>query len=415
MPGSAAKVVITERQQVVLRKMSTATTAAQRLVQRATIILLAFAGLTNEAIAGQVGLERHQIGLWRRRWQRAFNDLVRIECTEDAPAALRHAIEEVLTDEPRPGSPGKFTAEQITLLFALACEPPGNSGLPITHWTGAELAAEAVQRGLVASISASQVNRLLREAHLQPHRSRYWLNTTEKDPEQFEAQVQIVCACYHDAPQLYFHHDTHTICVDEMTGIQALERIATTLAMKPGQSERREFEYKRHGTLTLIGNFHVVRGELIAPTLGPTRTEADFATHIEQMIELDPEARYVFVLDNLNTHCSATLVELVARWCGITDDLGQKGKRGVLKSMKSRQEFLVEQSHRIRFVYTPKHSSWLNQIEIVFGVIMRKVVRRGSFTSVEDLRTKLLAFIDYFNQVFAKPFKWTYTGRPLQA
>jgi transposase len=195
MPGSAAKVVITERQQVVLRKMSTATTAAQRLVQRATIILLAFAGQTNEAIAAQVGLERHQIGLWRRRWQRAFNDLVRSECTEDAPAALRHAIEEVLTDEPRPGSPGKFTAEQITLLFALACEPPGNSGLPITHWTGAELAAEAVQRGLVESISASQVNRLLREAHLQPHRSRYWLNTTEKDPEQFEAQVQVVCAC----------------------------------------------------------------------------------------------------------------------------------------------------------------------------------------------------------------------------
>ena len=107
-------------------------------------------------------------------------------------------------------------------------------------------------------------------------------------------------------------------------------------------------------------------------------------------------------------------MELVARRCGITDDLGQKGKRGVLQSMKSRQEFLVEQSHRIRLVYTPKHSSWLNQIEIVFGVIMRKVVRRGNFTSAEDLRTKLLAFIDYFNQVFAKPFKWTYTGRPLQ-
>jgi len=415
MPGSAAKVVITERQQVVLRKMSTATTVAKRLVQRATIIVLAFAGLTTEAIAGQVGLERHQIGIWRRRWQRAFNDLVRIECTEDSPAALRHAIEEVLTDEPRPGSPGKFTAEQITLLFALACEPPAKSGLPITHWTGAELAAEAVQRGFVESISASQVNRLLREAQLQPHRSRYWLNTTEKDPELFEAQVQIVCACYHDAPQLYSYHDTHTICVDEMTGIQALERVAITLAMKPGQSERREFEYKRNGTLTLIGNLHVVLGELIAPTLGPTRTEADFATHIEQTIELDPEARYVFVLDNLNTHCSATLVELVARRCGTTDDLGQKGKRGVLKSMKSRQEFLSEPSHRIRFVYTPKHSSWLNQIEIVFGVIMRKVVRRGSFTSVEDLRTKLLAFIDYFNQVFAKPFRWTYTGRPLQA
>jgi transposase len=414
MPGSAAKVVLTERQQVVLRKMSTAPTVAQRLVQRATIILLAFAGWTNEDLAGRVGLERHQVGLWRRRWQRAFSDLVRIECTEDSAATLRHAIEAVLTDEPRPGSPGKFTAEQITLLFALACEPPEKSGLPITHWTGAELAAEAIQRGLVESISVSQVNRLLREAELQPHRSRYWLNTTEKDPEQFQAQVQIVCACYHDAPQLYFHHDTHTISVDEMTGIQALERMATTLPMKPGRTERREFEYKRNGTLTLIGNFHVVMGELIAPTLGPTRTEADFASHIEQTIELDPEARYVFVLDNLNTHCSATMVELVARWCGLEDDLGKKGMRGVLKSMKSRQEFLSELSHRIRFVYTPKHSSWLNQIEIVFGVIMRKVVRRGRFTSVDDLRTKLLAFIDYFNQVFAKPFKWTYTGRPLQ-
>ncbi len=415
MSGSAAKVVITERQQVVLGKMSTATTVAKRLVQRATIRLLAFAGLTNEDIAGRVGLERHQIGIWRRRWQRAFNALVRIECTADSAAALRHAIEEVLTDEPRPGCPGKFTAEQITLLFALACEPPEKSGLPITHGTGAALAAEAVQRGLVESLSVSPVNRLLRAAERQPPRSRYWLNTTEKDPELFQTQVQIVWACSHDAPQRYCHHDTHTLSVDEMTGIQALERIATTLPMKPGQTERREFEYKRHGTLTLIGNFHVVTGELIAPTLGPTRTEADFATHSEQTIALAPQARYVFVLDNLNIHCSATLVELVARRCGIKDDLGQKGKRGVLKSMKSRQEFLLEQSHRLRFVYTPQHSSWLNQIEIVFGVIMRKVVRRGSFPSVDDLRTKLLAFIDYFNQVFAKPFKWTYTGRPLQA
>jgi transposase len=414
MPGSAAKVVITQRQQTVLRKLSTATTVAKRLVQRATIILLAFAGLANQDIAGQLGLERHQIGIWRRRWQRAFNDLVRIECTQDSPAQLRHAIEAVLTDQPRPGSPGKFTAEPITLLFALACQPPEKSGLPITHWTGAELAAEAVKRGIVESISASQVNRLLREAELHPHKSRYWLNTTEKDPELFEAQVQIVCACYHDAPQLYYYHDTHTIWVDEMTGIQALERIATTLPMKPGQIELREFEYKRHGTLTLIGNFHVVTGELIAPNLGATRTEADFATHIEQTIQLDPEARYVFVLDNLNIHCSATLVELVARLCGVEDELGKKGQRGILKSQKSRQEFLADLSHRIRFVYTPKHSSWLNQIEIVFGVKMRKVIRRGSFPSVDDLRRKLLAFIDYFNQVFAKPFKWTYTGRPLQ-
>jgi transposase len=327
MAGSAAKVVISERQQKVLRKLSTATTVAKRLVQRAAIILRAFAGVANQDIAKQVGLGRCQVGLWRRRWQDAFSDLIRIECSDDPPA-LRQAIEELLSDEPRPGCPGKFTAEQLTQLIALACEPPEKSGRPITHWTGTELAEEVIARGIVDSISPAQVNRYLRAAALQPHKSRYWLNTTEKDPEVFQAQVEVVCGCYHDAPELYQRHDTHTICVDEMTGIQALERIAATLPMKPARVERQEFEYTRHGTVTLIGNFHVVTGELIAPTLGPTRTEEDFVAHIERTIDLDPDARYVFVLDNLNIHCSAGLVELVARLCGLEEDLGKKGKRG---------------------------------------------------------------------------------------
>jgi transposase len=327
MAGSAAKVVISERQQKVLCKLSTATTVAKRLVQRATIILLAFSGVPNQDIAKQVGLGRLQVGVWRRRWQDAFANLIRIECSEDPPV-LRKAIENLLADEPRPGCPGKFTAEQLTQLIALACEPPEKSGRPITHWTGKELADEAIARGIVDAISASQVNRYLREAELQPHKSRYWLNTTEKDPELFQAQVELVCACYHDAAELYQRHDTHTICVDEMTGIQALERIAPTRPMKPGRRERREFEYKRHGTVTLIGNFHVVTGELIAPTLGPTRTEEDFVAHIERTIEQDPEAGYVFVLDNLNIHCSASLVERVAQRCGVEEDLGKKEKRG---------------------------------------------------------------------------------------
>jgi len=327
MAGSAAKVVISERQQKVLRKLSTATTVAKRLVQRSAVILLAFAGVANQDIASQVGLGRLQVGVWRRRWQDAFDDLIRIECSDDPPA-LRKAIEGLLSDEPRPGCPGKFTAEQLTQLFSLDCEPPEKSGRPITQWTGKELADEAVARGIVDSISPSQVNRYLREAQLQPHKSRYWLNTTEKDPEVFQAQVEMVCASYHDAVELYQRHDTHTICVDEMTGIQALQRVAPTLPMKPARVERREFEYTRHGTLTLIGNFHVVTGELIAPTLGPTRTEQDFVAHIDRTIDLDPEARYVFVLDNLNTHCSAGLVELVARRCGLEEDLGKKEKRG---------------------------------------------------------------------------------------
>ena len=270
-----------------------------------------------------------------------------------------------------------------------------------------------IQRGIVASISPSQVSRYLREAALQPHKSRYWLNTTEKDPARFEEQVKAVCDTYLAAPERERTDQTHTVCVDEMTGLQALERNAPSKAMIAGKCQLIEFEYTRHGTLCLIGNFVVTTGELLRPTIGPTRTEADFASHIEQTVATDPEGSWVFVVDNLNIHCSESLVKLVAEACEVPTDLGKKGMRGVLKSVASRQAFLSESSHRIRFVYLPKHSSWLNQIEVIFGVIMRKVIRRGSFTSVEDLRTKLLNFIAYFNRVFAKPFRWTYTGRPL--
>ena len=414
MPGKAAKTVITERQQEILRTFSRSTTASSRLRQRSSIILMAFDGRLNQEIAEAVGLVHRQVGRWRRRWANAWNKLIEIECCE-SHAQLRRAIERLLSDEPRPGAPGKFTPEQVTQILAVACEPPEKSGRPITHWTSHELADEVAKRGIVESISPSQVGRYLSEAALQPHKSRYWLNTTEKGPVRFPEQVEAVCDAYQAASELEKKHHTHTVCVDEMTGIQALERTAATLPMIAGKPARIEFEYERHGTLTLIGNFQVTTGELIAPTIGPTRTEADFASHIEQTIATDPNASWVFVADNLNIHCSETLVGMVAKACELGTDLGKKGKSGVLKSVASRQAFLSEPSHRIRFVYTPKHSSWLNQIEVVFGVIMRKVIRRGSFSSVADLRSKLVNFIEYFNRVFAKPFRWTYTGRPLMA
>jgi hypothetical protein len=197
-----------------------------------------------------------------------------------------------------------------------------------------------------------------------------------------------------------------------MTGIQALERIAPTQPMRKGRPERREFEYKRHGTLSLIANFDVVTGQVVQPSIGPTRTEVDFARHIAQTIATDPDAVWVFLTDQLNTHQSESLVQLVAAHCAITDDLGVKGAAGVLESMATRTAFLSDPAHRIQFVYVPKHTSWLNQVEIWFSILVRRVIKRGNFTSLDDLRTKIMAFIAYFNQT-ATPFAWTYTGRPL--
>jgi len=415
MSGKAAKIMYTEKQQSILQQMRRSTTAPQRLVQRAGIILMAFTGSLNVDIADRIGLARKQVGLWRRRWQQSFDALVAIECRE-SQATLRRAIDDVLSDAPRSGSTGTFTGEQVTQIMAVACEPPKQSGRPIDCWTHRELADEVVRRGIVSSISVSQVGRYLAQAELQPHRSKYWLNTKEKDPEVFEQQVQVVCQTYLEAPDLYFQENTHTVSVDEMPGIQALERIAEAIPMQPGQPTRIEYEYKRHGTLCLIGNWDVVLGQMIAPTIRVTRTEEDFAWHIHHTVETDVEAGWVFVVDNLNIHCSEMLVRYVARLEGIDEStLGQKGKSGALKSMATRQSFLSDRRHRVRFVYLPKHTSWLNQIEIVFGIVGRRVVRRGNFPSLSALKERLLDFIDYFNRTFAKPFRWTYTGRPVTA
>jgi len=259
MPGKAAKVQCTEKQQTILKKIAHATTASRRISQRAQIILGARDEMLNQDIGAQIGLHPDQVGLWRRRWQQSYDALVAIECREST-ATLRRAVEQVLSDAPRSGSPGVFTAEQVTLILATACEPPENSGRPIDHWTHRELTDEVIQRGIVPSISVRQVGRYLKEADLQPHRRKYWL-----------------------------------------------------------------------------------------------------------------------------------------------------------KSTVSRREFLENRDHRIRFVFTPKHSSWLNQIEIVFGIVYRRAVARASFSSLAALKERLLDFIEYFNRTFARPFRWTYTGRPVKS
>ena len=184
--------------------------------------------------------------------------------------------------------------------------------------------------------------------------------------------------------------------------------------MKPGRCVRVEFEYQRHGTQTLIATFNVATGCIDQATVGDTRTEQDLEAHLKALLAPIADAPKIhLVMDCLNTHCSEALVRLAAALEPDPPPLGQKGQAGILQSMATRTAFLTNPEHRWVVHFTPKHCSWLNQIEIWFSILMRKLLRRASFTSQAHLKAKILDFIDYFNRTMAKPFKWNYTGKPL--
>jgi len=244
---------------------------------------------------------------------------------------------------------------------------------------------------------------------------RSWLNPNIEDYEEFQKTVKKVCEIYLTSEELA-KEGAHIYSTDEKMALQAIEHSNPKQTMKPGQVEGIDPEYERHGTTGIIASRDVVTGEIVAPLIQPTRKEEDYVKHIENVTAIFPNDKHIFINDNLNTHKSESLVRFVAGIEAIDEStLGIKGKSGILQNMETRAGFLSDKSHQIVFIYTPKHCSWLNQIECWFSIITRRLLnKRASFRTVAELEQKIWDFIDYYNQFLKKPFQWNCKGNLLR-
>ena len=329
-------------------------TAEQRQVVRARIALMCHAGQSTTAISEAVGISVQTVSHWRTRLARQ---------------GLK-GLEEVA----RPGRPRRIGPSQRLELLSLACEPAEAPGRATP--TLDELVDRAVQRGVVTQISRSHLQRILQAGDMRPHRVRQWLHSP--DP-QFQHKVNAICALYRQPPK-----GSVVLSVDEKTGIQAIERKHVDRAPVPGRVRRREFEYIRHGTQALIAAMDVHSGRVIG-SCTDRRTQLDLVAFMEHVALAYPVGRVHIVWDNLNTH----------RAQSVWDD------------------FNARHDHRFVFHFTPLHASWVNQIELMFGIYSRRVLRHASHSSIEQLRQRTEAFMAQRNQA-PKPFKWTFAGFELQ-
>jgi transposase len=289
-------------------------------------------------------------------------------------------------------------------VLVLATTPPADVGVPTSHWSLDDLAYQILKDAHYRDMSRSTIQRILADADLQPHRCRYWLKRHDPD---FEAKALDICGLYLKALALYSQGEL-VVSVDEKTSIQALERLHATLTARPGQIERREFEYVRHGTRCLIGTLVVPTGQVVG-SVTARRGKWDFVRHLRDVVEAFPHTkRFHWVMDNLNTHWTLEL----CRYLAFESGCWAKGMEKRLRTGKARRAFLTAGCGRHIVHFTPKHGSWLNQVEIWFGVLSRRVLRRGDFASVEDLARKIVAYITHYNAHFAHPYAWTYTGKP---
>lgn len=380
--------------------------------RRRLSILLQLSSLSIGQTARASSCTVRTVRRWCGRGRLLLEDLARLDSRPSQPE-LQRALLAAVADAPRPGAPPRYSPEQQCGIIGLAVRKPSEFGLPVERWSNRELSMIAEREGIATGMSRRTVGRILEEADLKPHRSKYWENPKIEDESEYAAAVDRICALYRDAAR-NLAEGRHTACLDEKTGIQALQRIHPDRPIRPGHPALLEFEYRRHGTQALIPSFEVATGRIVVASVQATRTETDFAAVVEKTIDTDPEAEWTFICDQLNTHKSEALVRLAAERIGLNGDLGVKKNTGILRDLSSRESFLADPTHRIRFVYTPKHCSWLNQIEIWFGILTRKALRHASFGSVEELRERILRFVEYFNRTMARAFSWTYRGRVLK-
>jgi hypothetical protein len=355
----SVQLVLDEQQRAELQRRVRAGTSAQRDAVRARIILACVHDGRAAAVARQIGVHPRTVERWRARFRRA-----------GLPG---------LQDRPRPGRPPKFGPVTRLELIALACEPVEREERVATR-TIAALVQEAAARGLVPGISRSSYQRILAAGELRPHRVRGWLHSP--DP-QFRERVTAITELYLRPPA-----GAVVLSVDEKTGMQARERRFPDRPAGPGRPGRREFEYTRHGTQSLLCAFEVHRGRVVG-ACGDTRTAADLVSFMETVARQYPTGPVHVIWDCLNIHFDGT----EQRWTA----------------------FNARHGERFVFHYTPKHASWVNQVELFFSILQRQCLRSGSFHSTAELRTAVLAFLAAWNRDRAHPFRWTFTGYPLQA
>jgi hypothetical protein len=302
-----------------------------------------------------------------------------------------------------PGDPGLFPPSQRVDVFSIATSKTEQHAQPATRWTLDDIAATIINEGCAEKISRTTIWRILDHADLKPHQSVYWLNSHDPD---FDAKARAICQLYLQAPQFY-QQGRLLLCCDEKTGMQILQRNAPTQLPEPGKPEKQEFEYTRLGTRTLIASFAVPTGEVVWD-LGQTRTSLDFRAHIWRVAcHYRKFERIDWIVDNLNTHCSLELCELMA-------DLNRVPfEPKNLQNQPQRRLFLSHPEHRYVLHYVPLHGSWLNQVELWFSVLSRQFLRRGSFDSPQEFEARLRRWLDQYNLEKAHPYRWTYTGEPL--